>query len=92
MSCHEKRAFSITCEPPKLICGHDRKCVHYLWTIYTSIRIRFGPKFYRQIVDTLMCTNNDTLVADLFYYKRYFMSLYDNNQTAVIEAFKSTSR
>ena len=33
------------------------------------------------------------LVADLFCYERYFMlSLSDNNQTDIIEAFKSTFR
>ena len=42
-----------------------------------------------------MDTNCAPLVADLFlfYYERDFMlSLSDNNQTDIIEAFNSTSR
>ena len=53
---------------------------------------RFGSKLYRQIVGIPMGT---PLVADLFLfcYKRDFMlSLSDNNQSDVIEAFNSTSR
>ena len=40
-----------------------------------------------------MGTNCAPLAADLFCYKRDFMlSLYDNNQADVIEAFNSSSR
>ena len=64
--------------------------LHYL---LDNIFIRFGSKLYRQIVG--MGTNCAPLVADLFlfYYERDFMlSLSDNNQTDIIEAFNSTSR
>ena len=60
-----------------------------------NILIRFGSKLYRQIVGIPMGTNRAPLVADLFFfcYERYFMlSLSDNNQTNIIEAFNSTSR
>ena len=60
-----------------------------------NIFIRFGSKLYRQIVGIPMDTNCAPLVADsfLFCYERDFMfSLSDNNQTDIIEAFKSTSR
>ena len=64
--------------------------LHYL---LDSIFIRFGSKLYEQIVGIPMGTNSDPLVADLFCYKRDFMlSLSDNNQTDIIEAFNSTSR
>ena len=56
--------------------------------------IRFGSKLYRQIVGIPMDTNRALLVANLFMfcYKRDFMlSLSDNNQTDIIEAFNSTS-
>ena len=59
------------------------------------IHIRFGSKLYRQIVGIPMGTNCVPLVADLilFYYERDFMlSLSDDNQSEVIEAFNSTSR
>ena len=57
--------------------------------------IRFGSKLYRQIVGIPMGSNCAPLVADLFLFRceRYFMlSLSDNNQTDIIEAFNSTSR
>ena len=66
--------------------------LHYL---LDNIFIRFGSKLYRQIVGIPMGTNCAPLVADkfLFCYERYFMlSLPDNNQTDIIEAFNSTSR
>ena len=59
------------------------------------IFIRFGSKLYRQIVSIPMDTKCAPLVADLFMfcYERYSMlSLSDNNQTDIIEAFNPTSR
>ena len=66
--------------------------LHYL---LDNIFIRFGLNLYRQIEGIPMGTNCAPLVADLFLfcYKRDFMlSLSDNNQTDIIEAFNSTSR
>ena len=60
-----------------------------------NIYIRFGSKLYRQIVGIHMDTNCSPVVADLFLlcYKRDCMlSLSENNQSNVIEAFNSTSR
>ena len=60
-----------------------------------NIYIRFGSKLYRQIVGIPMGTNCAPLVADLFlfFYERDFMlSLSEDNQSGVIEAFNSTSR
>ena len=54
-----------------------------------NIYIRFGSKFYRQIVGIPIGTNCDPLVADPFpfCYKRDFkLSLSDDNQSKVIEA------
>ena len=62
--------------------------LHYL---LDNIFIRFGSKLYRQILGIPMGTNCAPLVADLslFCYERDFMlSLSDNNQTDIIEAFK----
>ena len=59
-----------------------------------NIFTRFCSKLYRQIVGIPMGTNRAPLVADffLFCYERDFMlSLSDNNQTDIIEAFSSTS-
>ena len=66
--------------------------LHYL---LDNIFIRFGSKWYRQIVGIPMGTNCAPLVADLFlfcYERDFMLSLSDNNQTDIIEAFNSTSR
>ena len=60
-----------------------------------NIYIRFGTKFYRQIVGIPMGTNCAPLVANLFLfcYERDFMKdLPRDNQADVIKAFNSTSR
>ena len=66
--------------------------LHYL---LDNIFIRFGSKLYRQIVGIPMGTNCAPLVADLFlfcYERGFMLSLSDNNQADIIEAFNSTSR
>ena len=66
--------------------------LHYL---LDNIFIRFGSKLYRQIVGIAMGTYCAPLVVDLFlfcYERDFILSLSDNNQTAIIEAFNSTSR
>ena len=66
--------------------------LHYL---LDNIFIRFGSKLYRQIVGIPMGTNCAPLVADLFlfcYERDFMLSLSDNNQAGIIEAFNSTSR
>ena len=66
--------------------------LHYL---FDNISIRFGSKLYRQIVGIPMGTNCAPLVADLFlfcYARDFMLSLSDNNQTDIIEAFNSNSR
>ena len=64
--------------------------LHYL---LDSIFIRFGLKLYRQTVGIPVGTNCAPLVADLFCNERDFiLSLSDNNQTDIIEAFNSTAR
>ena len=70
------------------MCG----ALHYL---LDKLFIRFGSKLYRQIVGIPMGTNCAPLVADLFlfcYERDFMLSLSDNNQTDIIEAFNSTSR
>ena len=65
---------------------------HYL---LDNIFINFGWKLYRQIVDITMGTNCAPLVANLClccYDRDFMLSLSDNNQTAIIEAFNFTSR
>ena len=60
-----------------------------------NIYIRFGSKLYRQIVGIPLGTNCAPLVADLFlfcYERDFMLSLSEDNQSDVIEAFNSTSR
>ena len=60
-----------------------------------NIYIRFGSKLYKQIVGIPLGTNCVPLVADLFlfcYERAFILSLLEDNQSGVIEAFNSTSR
>ena len=60
-----------------------------------NIYIRFGSKLYRQIVDIPMGTNCVPLIADLFlfcYERDFMLSLSEDNQSGVIEAFNSACR
>ena len=60
-----------------------------------NIFIRFGTKLYRQVLGIPMGTNCAPLVADLFlfcYERDFMMSLSDDNQADVIDAFNTTSR
>ena len=66
--------------------------LHYL---LDNIFIRFGSKLYRQNLGIPMGTNCAPLVADLFlfcYERDFMLSLSDNNQADIIEAFNSTYR
>ena len=76
-------------------CGHVKKMCDALHYLLDNIFIRFGSKLYRHIVSIPMGTNCAPLVADLFlfcYERDFMLSLSDNNQTDIIEAFNSTSR
>ena len=60
-----------------------------------NIYIGFGSKLYRQIVGIPMGTNCAPFIADLFlfcYERDFMLSMSDDNQSEVSEAFNSTSR
>ena len=68
-----------------------RSCIFLLDNAY----IKFGSELYTQIVGIPICTNYTPLVADLFslcYEKDFMLSLSEENQSDVIEAFNSTSQ
>ena len=95
LACNDKNAF-FTSEQSKRykLWSCQRMCdaLHYL---LVNIFIRFGSKLYRQIVGIPMGTNCVPLVADLFlfcYERDFMLSLSDNNQADIIEAFNSTSK
>ena len=65
---------------------------HYL---LDNVFIIFGSKLYRRIVGIPMGTNCAPFVVELFLYcneRDVMLSLSDNNQADVVEAFNSTSR
>ena len=95
LACNDKNAFFASEQPKRYKLWSCHKMCDALHYLLDNIFIRFGSKLYRQIVSIPMCTNCAPLVADLylFCYERDFMlSLSDNNQTDIIEAFNSTSR
>ena len=66
--------------------------LHYL---LVNIFISFGSKLYREIMGIPIGTNCAHLVTDLFlfcYEIDFMLSLSDNNQTDIVEAFNSTFR
>ena len=72
-----------------------QKVCEALTFLFDNIYIRFGSKLYRHIVGIPMGTNCAPLVADLFlfcYERDFKLSLSENNQSDVIEAFNSTFR
>ena len=86
---------SFTSEQPKRSklwsCQKMCDALHYL---LDNIFVRFGSKLYEQIVGIPMGTNCAPLFADLFlfcYERDFMLSLSDNNQTDIIEAFNSSS-
>ena len=95
LACNDKNAF-FTSEQPKRYklwsCQKMCDAFHYL---LDNILKRFGSKLYRHIVGIPIGTNCAPIVADLFlfcYERDFMLSLSDNNQTDIIEAFNSTSR
>ena len=66
-----------------------------LTLLFDNIFIRFGTKLYRKVVGIPMGTNCAPLVAILFlfcYERDFMMSLSDDTQADVIDAFNTTSR
>ena len=95
LACNEKHAFFTSEEHTNHNLWSCQKVCEALTYLLDNIFIRFGNKIYRQIVGILMGTNCAPLVADLFLfcYERDFMvSLSNETQANVIDAFNSTSR
>ena len=93
LACNDKNAFFTSEQRKWYKLWSCQKMCDALRYLLDNIFIRFGLTIYRQIVGIPMGTYCTPLVADLVCYERYFMlSLSDNNQTDIIEAFNSTSR
>ena len=95
IACYDRNAFFTSDAVRNYKLWSCQKVCEALTFLLDKIYIRFGSKLYRQIVGIPMGTNCAPLVADrfLFFYERDFMlSLSEDNQSGVIEAFNSTSR
>ena len=94
LACNDRNAFLLR----KTLKNHARSCQNVcdaLTFLLDNIFIRFGTKLYRQVVGIPMGTNCAPLVAYLFlfcYERDFMMSLSDDKQADVIDAFNTTSR
>ena len=93
--CNDRNAL-FTSEKPKKYNGWS--CLNVcdaLTDLLDNIFIRFGTNLYKQVVGIPMGTNFAPLVADLFlfgYERDFMMSLPNDKQADVIDAFNTTSR
>ena len=87
--------FDKTEKPKKYHAWSCQNVCDALTFLLDNIFIQFGTKLYRQVVGIPMGTNCAPLVADLFlfcYERDFMMSLSDDKQADVIDAFNTTSR
>ena len=90
LACNDKNAFFTSEQPKRYKLWSCQKMCDALHYLLDNIFIRFGSKLYRQIVGIPMGTNCAPLIADLFLFcdeRDFMLSLSDNNQTDIIEAF-----
>ena len=95
IACNDRNAFFTSDAVRNYNVWSCQKVCEALTFLLDNIYSRFGSELYRQIIGIPMGTNCAPLVADLFlfYYERDFtLSLSEDNQSGVIEAFNSTSR
>ena len=90
LACNDKNTLFTSEQPKRYKLWSCQKMCDALHYLLDNIFIRFGSKLYRQIVGIPMGNNCAPLVADLFlfcYERDFMLSLSDNNQTDIIEAF-----
>ena len=95
LACSDRNAFFTSEKPKKYHAWSCQNVCDALIFLLDNIFIRFGTKLYRQVVGIPMGTNCAPLVADLFlfcYERDFMMSLSDDKQADVIDAFNTTSR
>ena len=95
LACNDRNAFFTSEKPKKYHALSCQNVCDALTFLLDSIFIRFGTKLYRQVVGIPMDTNCAPLVADLFlfcYERDFMMSLSDDKQAGVIDAFKIFGR
>ena len=95
IACNDKNTFFTSDAVRNYNLWSFQKVCEALTFLLDNIYIRFGSKLYRQIVGIPMVTNCAPRVAYLFLFcneRDFILSLSDDNQSDVIEAFNSTSR
>ena len=88
-------AYFFSSEPKKYHAWSCQNVCDALTFLLDSIFIRFGTKLCRQVVGIPMGTNCAPLVANLFlfcYERDFMMSLSDDKQADIIDAFNTKSR
>ena len=95
IACNDRNAFITSDAVRNYNLWSCQKVCEALTFHLDNIYIRFGSKSYKQIVGISMGTNCGPLVANLFlicYERDFMLSLSEDNQSDVIEAFNATSR
>ena len=95
LACSDRNAFFTSEKPKKYHAWSCQNVCDALTFLLDNIFIRFGTKLYRQVVGIPMGTNCAPLVADLFlfcYERDFMMSLSDDKQADVVDAFNTASR
>ena len=95
IACNDKNAFFTSDAVKNYNLWSCQKVCEALTFLLDNIYIRFCSKLNRQIVGIPMGTSCAPLVADLFlfcYERDSMLSLSEDNQSDVIEAFSYTSR
>ena len=95
LACNDRNAFFTSEKPKKYHAWSCQNVCDALTFLLDNIFIRFCTKLYRQVFGIPKGTNCAPLVADLFlfcYERDFMMSLSDDKQADVIDAFNTTSR
>ena len=95
LACNDRNAYFTSEKPKKYHAWSCQNVFDALTCLLDNIFIQFRTKLYRQVVGIPMGTNCAPLVAYLFlfcYERDFMMSLADDNQADVIDAFNSTFR
>ena len=95
IACNDRNAFFTSDAVRNYNLWSCQEVCEALTFLLGNIYIRFGSKLYREIVGIPMGTNCAHLVADLFLFcceRNFMVSLSEDNQSGVIEAFNSISR
>ena len=95
LECNIQKCIFTSVKPKKYHAWSCQNVCDALTFLLDNIFIQFSTKLYRQVVGIPMGTNCAPLVADLFlfcYERDFMMSLSDDKQADVIDAFNTTFR